>query len=130
SLGELRVGPAVDPLNPDRYLVATSNAGLPSGGGILAVDLLTQTSKWIAAPTGTGLSSIRGPAFSPDGSSIAFGAVRSETTTKPKKTTYYKGVYTVPFSVDLIGDPIITTVTESANSNSGDYVTVNNWFIP
>jgi hypothetical protein len=124
GLGELRISPPVDPLNPDRYLVATITEGLPSGGGILAIDLLDPNNpRSLATPTGTGLSSIRGPAFSPDGSFIAFGAARSVTTTKPKSTTTYFGVYKVPF----FGGPI-TKVTELTNSSG--FVTVNSWSTP
>jgi hypothetical protein len=49
SLAELHVGPPVDPLNPDRYLVAS----IPGGNGILAIDLVTQTSWWLATPNVT-----------------------------------------------------------------------------
>jgi hypothetical protein len=122
-LGKLRVGPPVDPLNPDRCLVASmSAAGTTGGSGILAMDLVTSTSWPLATLAGTGLCWIRGPAFSPDGSSIAFGAVRPVTTTKPKRTTYFSGVYKIPF----FGGPI-TRVTEL---NSGPYFTVDDWNTP
>ena len=78
----------MDPLNLDRYIVATT---LPIGNGILAMDLETQTSWWLAPGTGT-FGGPRGPCFSPDGSQIAFGNTRYDS----RNTPYY-GVYTVPF---------------------------------
>jgi hypothetical protein len=121
ELSEHRVIPAVDPQNPvnDRYLVASA---LPAGTGIVAIDLQSSAWWWLAPQTSSSLSGIRGPCFSPDGSSIAFAATRSVTTTKPKTTTTYYGVYTVPF----FGGPI-PRVTEVTGSG---YPTVNNWNTP
>src|SRR5262249_55057035 len=105
DLAELRVIPPGDPLNPvsDRYLVASV------GGGILAMDLQTSASRWLAAaaPTKNGKNSfdkVGGPCFSPDGSLIAFGATRTDSAATP-----YFGVCVVPF----FGDPTrMTRVTE------------------
>jgi hypothetical protein len=111
SLSVPRVGPPVDPMNPDRYVVAWS-----AGTGILAMDLVTSKWWWLATQTSTGLSSLRGPAFSPDGSTIAFGAIRTA------KGASYPGVYAVPFG----GGPL-TKVTELPGSKSPGHVLVNNW---
>jgi hypothetical protein len=107
TLSELRVSPA-----SDSHLVATT---LPIGTGILAIDLQTSASWWLA--TGTrNVSGPRGPAFSPDGSLVAFGSYRTA------KGKTYPGVYKVPF----IGGPLYK-VTELQTSG---YVTVNNWDTP
>jgi len=129
ELTELNVIPPVDPLNPvsDRYLVASAVLSSTRQGlemGVLAMDLATGTWQWLATPNSTGLSQIRGPAFSPDGSTIAFGAVRSVTTQKPKKTTYYAGVYRVSF----FGGPV-SRVTEMSIP-SGSFAMVNAWNLP
>jgi hypothetical protein len=106
-LTEFKVSPA-----SDAHLVATAR---PVGTGIVAIDLQTSTSWWLATGTGNTLGP-RGPAFSPDGSQVAFGSYR---TAKGKS---YPGVYKVPF----IGGPL-TKVTELQTSG---YVTVNNWNTP
>src|SRR4051812_33914258 len=126
GFAELSVGPAVDPMNPDRYLVATAT---PMGTGIIALDLATQKSWWLATGTGNtfgnSIGGPRGPCFSPvqpDGSLfIAFGNNRYDKTNTP-----YFGVYRVPF----IGGQI-TRVTEIPGSKkTGGYVRVNDWSAP
>jgi hypothetical protein len=114
GMNQLRVIPPVDPLNLDRYLVGTTSSG------ILAVDLVTSTSWWVATETGTGLSGIISSVFSPDGSHIAFGAIGGN-----KKTTYY-GVYTVP----LAGGPITFVTEVMGPKNTHLSVWVNNWNTP
>jgi hypothetical protein len=109
GLGEIMVSPVTD-----NHIVAGS------GNSILAVDLSTLTSWWIATGSGTGLSSIRGPAFSPDGSLVAFGAVRTA------KGTYYPGVYKVPFAGGSV-----TKVTElQGMKGGGGYIDGVNWTTP
>ena len=94
---------------------------LPIGTGILAIDLETSEWRWLATGSGTGLSQIRGPVFSPDGSLIAFGATRTDSKKIP-----YNGVYKVPFAGGTL-----TKVTELKGAkNSANYLTVNNWNIP
>jgi hypothetical protein len=125
GLLELRVGPPVDPQNPDRYLVAsTLNTGTV-GNGTLAIDLLGSW-RWLATqPTWT-VSGIRGPCFSPDGTQIAFGNTRFVKTRGNQAAPYY-GVYTVPF----IGGPISGPVTEvMGSSKTTAFLTVNNWNTP
>jgi hypothetical protein len=117
QLGELRVIPPVDPLNPDRYAVATA---LPIGTGILAIDLHASTSWWLATGPG-GIGEPRGPCFSPDGSLIAFG----NTVYGSKKTPYY-GVYKVPF----FGGPITGVFEVMGSSKTAAYPTVCNWNTP
>ena len=123
-LGQLRVIPPVDPQNPDRYLVTTA---LPVGSGILAVDLYTSSSWWLATGNGNSAGGPRGQVFSPDGSTVAFGNSRSVTTGTGKKQTrtFYYGVYKVPF----FGGPV-STVTEMATTANLGFVTVNNWDAP
>jgi hypothetical protein len=124
GLAELRVGPPVDLQNPDRYLVAAMFGG--TGQGILAVDLVASTSWTLATATVTkngknSFDRVRGPCFSPDGSHVAFGAVRTDSTQTP-----YFGVYTVPFA----GGPL-TKVTELEGSkNSSNVLTVEVWNAP
>jgi hypothetical protein len=114
QLSELRVIPPVDPLNPDRYLVATA------GTGILAIDLHTSASWWLATGPG-GIGGPRGPCFSPDGSFIAFGNTRYGS----KNTPYY-GVYKVPF----FGGPITPVTEVMGSSKTAAYPTVCNWNTP
>jgi Tol biopolymer transport system component len=101
----------------------TSDAHLVSAtsSGILAVDLSTQYSGLIATASGTGLYNLRGPAFSPDGSVVAFGADRVA------KLTYYPGVYKVPF-----GGGLVTRVTElqGAKNANGLYIDGISWTTP
>jgi hypothetical protein len=115
DLFALSVGPPVDPLNPDRYLVA----GMNSPSGILALDLVTSTSWLLATQAGTGFSWIGYPVFSPDGSAIAFGAERVD---GGKKPVFHSAVYRVPF----FGGPITQVTTEF--TLNGLYV--NNWYNP
>lgn len=120
ELVDLRVIPPVNSVS-DRYLVAAA----AHADGILGIDLETSTWWWLATPASSSNPTIWGPCFSPDGSTIAFGNTRYVTSSGPgkkKTTTYYYGVYKVPF----FGGPV-TRVTEL---NSGGDVTVNNWFIP
>jgi hypothetical protein len=93
---------------------------------------MTQSPWLLAAPNANGnlRNSFLGgmnPCFSPDGSHIAFGAVRTDS-----KATPYYGVYTVP--VPFFGGPLtITKVTEIPGSNSKDgglFVTVHAWSTP
>jgi hypothetical protein len=123
NLSELRVIPPVDPQNPDRYLVASMPFNQQVGNGILAIDLATPTQWWLATQATWTVSGMRGPCFSPDGSTIAFGNTRYDS----KKTPYY-GVYTVPF-FSVLGP--ITRVSEVMGSkNTSLFVTVNNWDTP
>jgi len=104
SLVQLRVSPVNEQLVVNALFT-----------GILSVNLATNASGWIATESES-LRDLNSPCFSPDGSSIAFGATRSVTATKPKKTTVYKGVYKIPFlsgpispitETPLQGDPKI-----------------------
>jgi hypothetical protein len=127
----LRVAPPVASLNPDRYLVTALPGGRPtfnSGGGILAIDLMTQSSWLLAPPNANGnlRNSFLGgmdPCFSPDGVHVAFGAVRTDST-----ATQYYGVYTLPF----VGAPLTKPVTEIPGSkkDGGLLVTVHAWSTP
>jgi hypothetical protein len=125
-VGELRVGPPMDPQNPDRYLVASALNSGTVGNGILAMDLVTSNSWWLATqPTWT-VSGIRGPCFSPDGTHIAFGNTRYVATRGSGATPYY-GVYTFPF----FGGPISGPVAEvMGSSKTIAFLTVNNWDTP
>lgn len=96
NLLALRVSPG-DSLTPDRYLVAPATGNL----GILAMDLTTSTWWWLATAD-TGYSVIRSPAFSPDGSEVAFGAA----------VNGRFAVYKVPF----FGGPITRVTTEFTNT--------------
>jgi hypothetical protein len=121
GLSELRVIPPVDPSNPDRYLVASVPAYQGVGNGIIAIDLATASSWWLATQATWTVSGMRGPCFSPDGHTIAFGNTRYDS----KKTPYY-GVYTVPFMGGAI-----SRVTEVMGSKTPTlFVTVNNWDTP
>jgi hypothetical protein len=65
-------------------------------------------------------ASLRGPCFSPDGSLIAFGNIRSG------NRNSYLGVYEVPF----FGGPITRVTEVMVSKNAGGYLTVNNWNTP
>jgi len=121
-LGQLRVIPPGDPLNPnpDRYLVAGS------ADGILAIDLGTSppTPSLLVPLAGSGFSTITRPVFSPDGSSIAFGATRISSKQIP-----YSAVYLVPFSDPGIPIKLVNTEFSSSKKKTLNVV-VYNWYLP
>jgi hypothetical protein len=117
GLSELRVIPPVDPSNPDRYPVASVPAYQGVGNGILAIDLATASSWWLDTQATWTVSGIRGPCFSPDGRTIAYGKTRYDS----KKTPYY-GVYTVPF----MGGAISRVTEVMGSTKSSLFLTVNN----